>query len=152
MAFHRVPALYLWSLEYTTEVMIDLSSDHLSLTYRYSLPGYRPFGLGVCSNAITTAPALSRRRSINAEWVNRGTIWQGWRFRIRLLTFALRLYWRSSKSKDETAEYGSYEYHGENHLSTSLNFNSFQSLTCWRPLKYDKATEVRDCLHLSLYF
>jgi hypothetical protein len=72
--------------------MIDLSSDLLRLTYRYSVPGYRPFGLGVCSNAVTTAPALSRRRPINAEWVNWGTRWRGWRFRVKLLTFALLLY------------------------------------------------------------
>jgi hypothetical protein len=29
-----------------------------------------------------------------------------------------------------TAEDGIYEYHGENHLSTALKFNSFQSLNC----------------------
>ena len=155
MAFHRVPALYLLSPEYTIKVMIDISRGHLLLTYRYSPPGYRPLGLGVCSNAITAAPALSRFRSINAEWVNWGLWGWGWPFPVRCLTFVLQQYWRSSKSKDETTEYRSYEFHGRNYfIGTSLNFNFFQSLTCSRALKYDEATEAGDPfdLHLYLYF
>jgi hypothetical protein len=107
--------------------MNEIPSDHLLLTYRYSPPGERPLGLGVCCNAETATPAFSRRRSITAEWVDWGMRRWGWSFRIKFLAFTLWLHWCQSKSKDETTEYGNYKYHGENFSGFSTPFNHWRA-------------------------